>query len=167
LQLLAYLSVLRRWKNPRGIFGAEKIIPAGVFYVNLRGQFESGGTREEILSGAEESRRTAYKHTGRFDAGALEKLDSKRARDQFNYRMTDAGKLYANSIEALPRADFEKLLDRVENQLRDFGNAIFRGVANVSPYKKGKQVPCEFCDYRAACRIDPWTHSYRVLRAAD
>jgi ATP-dependent helicase/DNAse subunit B len=35
----------------------------------------------------------------------------------------------------------------------------------VSPYKKGKQVPCEFCDYRAACRIDPWTHSYRVLRA--
>jgi ATP-dependent helicase/nuclease subunit B len=164
LQLLAYLSVLRRWKNPREIFGAGKIIPAGVFYVNLRGQFDSG-SRAEVLAGAEASRRAAYKHTGRFDASALEKLDRQRARDQFNYRMTDAGKLYANSVEALPRVDFEKLLDRVENQLRDFGNAIFSGVANVSPYKKGKQVPCEFCDYRAACRIDPWTHSYRVLRA--
>jgi ATP-dependent helicase/nuclease subunit B len=166
LQLLAYLSVLRRWKNPREIFGAEKIIPAGVFYVNLRGQFESGGTRGEVLAGAEESRRSAYRHTGRFDAGALEKLDRKRARDQFNYRLTDAGKLYASSVEALPREGFEKLLDRVEIQLRDFGNAIFSGVANVNPYKKGKQTPCEFCDYQAACRIDKWTHQYRVLRVA-
>ena len=98
LQLLAYLSVLRRWKNPQEIFGAQKIIPAGVFYVNLRGQFESGSSREEILAGAEErQRRAAYKHAGRFDAGALGKLDSKRARDQFNYRLTNAGELYANS----------------------------------------------------------------------
>jgi ATP-dependent helicase/nuclease subunit B len=166
LQLLAYLNVLRRWKNPQKIFGVEKLNPAGVFYVNLRGQFQNG-SREEILSGADESRRAAYRHAGRFDAGILVKLDSKRARDQFNYRLTDAGKLYANSIEALPRAEFENLLDRVENQLRDFGRAIFSGVANVNPYKKGRQVPCEFCDYRAACRIDKWTQQYRVLRAVS
>ena len=166
LQLLAYLNVLRRWKNPQEIFGAKKISPAGGFYVNLRGQFESGGTRGEILAGADESRRAAYRHTGRFDAGVLEKLDRKRARDQFNYRLTDAGKLYANSVEALSRAEFEKLLDRVEIQLRDFGRAIFSGVANVSPYRKGKQTPCEFCDYQAACRIDPWTQPFRILRAA-
>ncbi|MGH7951522.1 MAG: PD-(D/E)XK nuclease family protein [Limisphaerales bacterium] len=164
LQLLAYLNVLRRWKNPREIFGVDKLVPSGAFYVNLRGQFENG-TREEILSGADESRRAAYRHAGRFDAGALAKLDSKGARDQFNYRLTDAGKLYANSIEALPREEFERLLDRVETQLRDFGNAIFSGVASVNPYKKGTQTPCEFCDYRAACRIDPWTHKFRVLRA--
>ena len=166
LQLLAYLSALRHWKNPQEIFGAEKLVPTGVFYVNLRGQFESG-TREEILADADESRRLAYRHTGRFDASALEKLDPKRARDQFNYRLTDAGKLYANSAEALPRAEFEKLLDRVENQLREFGNAIFSGAADVSPYRKGKQTPCEFCDYQAACRIDPWSQQFRVLRAAS
>ncbi|HSY09410.1 MAG TPA: PD-(D/E)XK nuclease family protein, partial [Candidatus Dormibacteraeota bacterium] len=165
LQLLAYLGVLRRWKNPHEIFGAEKIIPAGAFYVNLRGQFENG-TREEVLNGAEDSRRAAYRHNGRFDAGVLEKLDRKRAHDQFNYRLTDAGKLYANSLEALPRAEFEKLLDGVEVELRDFGRAIFSGVTKVDPYKKGGQTPCEFCDYAAACRIDPWTHQYRVLRAA-
>jgi ATP-dependent helicase/nuclease subunit B len=165
LQLLAYLNVLRHWKNPKEIFGVDKLTPAGVFYINLRGQFENG-TREEILSGAEESRRAAYKHAGRFDAGALEKLDSKRARDQFNYRLTDAGKLYANSIEALPRMEFEKLLDHVETQLREFGNAIFPGVANVNPFRKGSEKACDKCDYAAACRIDKWTHTYRVLRAA-
>jgi ATP-dependent helicase/nuclease subunit B len=165
LQLLAYLNALRRWKNPREIFGADKLIPAGVFYVNLRGQYENGGTRGEILHGADASRRAAYRHTGRFDAGALEKLDRTRARDQFNYRLTDAGKLHANSVEALPRGEFEKLLDRVEIQLRDFGRAIFSGVANVSPYRKGGQTPCGFCDYQAACRIDPWTQPFRILRA--
>jgi ATP-dependent helicase/nuclease subunit B len=165
LQLLAYLNVLRHWKNPKDIFGSEKLIPAGVFYVNLRGQFENG-TREEVLAAAEESRRAAYKHNGRFDASFLGRLDSTAKKDQFNYRLKNNGELYANSKEALPRAEFEKLLNRVEIQLREFGNAIFSGVANVNPFRKGKQTPCEFCDYQAACRIDPWTHKFRVLRAA-
>jgi len=50
-------------------------------------------------------------------------------------------------------------------QLVEMGRAIFSGVAKVDPYRKGSETPCEFCDYRAACRIDPWTHRYRVLRA--
>ncbi|HVU27322.1 MAG TPA: PD-(D/E)XK nuclease family protein [Verrucomicrobiae bacterium] len=166
LQLLAYLNVLRHWKNPREIFGVDKLIPAGVFYVNLRGQFQNG-SRAEILSGADESRRAAYRHAGRFNAGVLAKLDSKGARDQFNYRLKENGELHANSIEALPRDEFEKLLDGVETQLRDFGRAIFSGVAGVNPYKKEAQTPCDFCDYAAACRIDKWTHKFRVLRAAE
>ena len=166
LQLLAYLNVLRRWKNPKEVFGVDKLNPAGVFYINLRGQFENG-TREEVLAAADESRRAAYRHTGRFDASVLLKLDSRCARDQFNYRLKNDGTLYANSVEALPRDEFEKLLDRVETLLRDFGNAIFSGVANVDPYRKGKQTPCEFCDYRPACRIDPWTHKFRALRSSE
>ena len=31
LQLLAYLNVLRHWKNPREKFGADRLIPAGFF----------------------------------------------------------------------------------------------------------------------------------------
>ncbi|MGO8764514.1 MAG: PD-(D/E)XK nuclease family protein [Limisphaerales bacterium] len=163
LQLLAYLNVLRQWENPAAIFGANKLVPAGVFYVNLRGQFENGDTRDEVLSNREEARRTAYRHAGRFDAGVLDKLDGKRARDQFNYRLTKTGELYAGSVEALPHPEFQQLLDRVETQLREFGNEIFAGVARVDPYRKGSQKACDYCDYSAACRIDPWTHKYRVL----
>ncbi|HEU6449106.1 MAG TPA: PD-(D/E)XK nuclease family protein [Verrucomicrobiae bacterium] len=166
LQLLAYLNVLRHWKNPRATFGVEKLDPAGAFYVNLRGQFKNG-TRDDVLGGAEESRRVAYKHNGRFDAGVLEKLDSGCARDQFNYRVKNNGEIYANSAEALPRAEFERLLDGVEIRLREFGRAIFSGVANVDPYRKGSEKACDKCDYAPVCRIDPWTHSFRVLRAED
>jgi ATP-dependent helicase/nuclease subunit B len=95
----------------------------------------------------------------------LSRLDRVKAADQFNYRLNQDGSLRAGSVEALPRAEFEKLLNRVETQLQEMGRAIFSGVARVDPYRKGRETPCEFCDYRAACRIDPWTHPYRVLRA--
>ena len=167
LQLLAYLSVLRRWKNPLEIFGAGKIIPAGVFYVNLRGEYKGGGSRAEILAEADESRRTAYRHMGRFDANILDKLDRTGAADQFNYRRNSDGSLRKGSVEALPCAEFEKLLDGVETQLREMGEKIFSGAAEVDPYRKGKQTPCEFCDYQAACRIDKWTHQFRRLGAVS
>ena len=166
LQLLAYLNVLRHWKNPQEIFGVKRLIPAGVFYVNLRGEYKGGGTRAEILAEADKARRLAYRHTGRFDAGVLEKLDSANTADQFNYRRNNDGSLRKGSVEALSRAEFEKLLDGVEMQLREMGGRIFSGAAQVDPYRKGKDTPCEFCDYQAACRIDKWTHQYRVLCTA-
>jgi len=165
LQLLAYLNVLRHWKNPQAVLGVSRLIPAGGFYVNLRGEYKGGGTRAEILADANEARRRAYRHTGRFHAGILDKLDRVQAKDQFIYQLKKDGSLYANSTEAMPRAEFEKLLDGVETQLRAMGERIFSGVAQVDPYRKGRQTPCEFCDYQAACRIDKWTHPYRVLRA--
>jgi ATP-dependent helicase/nuclease subunit B len=165
LQLLAYLAAARRWPDPQTLMGVQPLIPAGVFYVNLRGQYEAGHTRTEALADADDARKRAYRHTGRFDAGILSRLDRVKAADQFNYRLNQDGSLRAGSVEALPRAEFEKLLNRVETQLQEMGRAIFSGVARVDPYRKGRETPCEFCDYRAACRIDPWTHPYRVLRA--
>jgi ATP-dependent helicase/nuclease subunit B len=164
LQLLAYLGALRHWKNPREFFGVEKIVPAGAFYVNLRGEFKGGSSRAEVL-GDPAAKEIAYSHNGRFDASILDKLDRAQAMDQFNYRLTNAGKLHANSTEALPRVEFDALLDGVEAQLCAMGGRIFSGEAKVDPYRKGKDTPCDYCDYRAACRIDPWTHQWRVLRA--
>jgi ATP-dependent helicase/nuclease subunit B len=187
LQLLAYLAAIRSWPpevwagmnlpaisslSPLGqgegeepkISGALKIAPAGVFYVNLRGQYESGGTRDEALADAAAARNRAYRHAGRFDTSALSRLDRTNAADQFNYRLNKNGSVRSNSVEALPRAEFEALLDRVEMQLQEMGRAIFSGAAQVDPYRKGHETPCEFCDYRPVCRIDPWTHRYRVLR---
>jgi ATP-dependent helicase/nuclease subunit B len=170
LQLLAYLSTLRHWPDPRPLFGATRLIPAGVFYVNLRGKYERSENRAEALVDVDAARKLAYRHTGRFDASVLRKLDRRpdvKQGDQFNYRLNKDGSLRGNSAEALGRAEFAKLLDRVEAQLREMGRAIFSGAASVDPYRKGKTTACDQCDYRAICRIDPWTHRYRMLRAAE
>src|SRR5208282_6281483 len=108
-----------------------KLVPAGVFYVNLRGQYAGGGTRAEVLACAGESRCLAYRHTGRFSVDVLPRLDGRpdvQAGDQFNYRRNRDGSLHKGSVEALPRPEFEALLDRVETQLTEMGRAIFAGV---------------------------------------
>ena len=167
LQLLAYLAAVRHWPDPHALFGVQQLISTGVFYVNLRGQYERGNTRDEALAGADNARKLAYRHTGRFDASFLGKFDNRpnvQCGDQFNYKRNHDGSLRKGSTEALPPAEFEKLFDRVEAQLKGMGRAIFSGAAQVDPYRKGHETPCDFCDYRAVCRIDPWTHRYRVLR---
>jgi ATP-dependent helicase/nuclease subunit B len=87
--------------------------------------------------------------------------------DQFNYRLNKNGGLRAKSAEALERAQFEKLLENIEAQLRAMGARVFDGDTVVDPYRKSGTTPCEQCDYRAICRIDPWTHRYRVLRKEE
>ena len=169
LQLLAYLGALRHWKNPRATFDVEKVTPAGAFYVNLRGEFKGGSSRTEVL-GDVEAKKQAYRHSGRFDGGALEKFDHRpgvKKGDQFNFRLNKDGTLPSKSMEALEHQEFTRLLDQVEAQLRSLGERIFSGEAAVDPYRKGQQKACEYCDYRAACRIDEWTHAWRVLRASE
>jgi ATP-dependent helicase/nuclease subunit B len=169
LQLLAYLAAVRDWPDPRSLLGAAPLIPAGVFYVNLRGQYERGANRDDALADAAAARKQAYRHIGRFDATYLDRFDSRTNAsrgDQFNYYRNRDGTLRKGSSEALPHAEFEALLDRVGAQLKKMGQAIFAGAAQVDPYRKGRTTPCEFCDYQPACRIDPWTHCYRGLRPA-
>lgn len=168
LQLLSYLSVLRHWTNPQELLGAGALVPAGVFYVNLRDSGASGTSRA-VLAEAEAARRAAYQHTGRFDLAVLRKLDSSGASrgDQFCYRLTKDGHLHANSLEALPSSEFQALLDQVERQLCEMGRRIYAGAAELDPYRKRNQTPCEHCDYAQVCRIDPWTHAFRVLKPSS
>ena len=167
LQLLTYLNVLRRWPDPRQRFGVDQLIPAGVFYVSLRGKYERGRNRREALADAGEARKLAYRHSGRFDVRALRVLDARpdvTEGDQFNYRLTRNGEPYRGSAEVLDPAAFTHLLDAVEATLRQMGEQVFAGEAKVAPYRKGAETACQRCDYQAICRMDPWTHSFRLLK---
>jgi ATP-dependent helicase/nuclease subunit B len=167
LQLLTYLNVLRHWPDPQALFGMGPLVPAGVFYVNLRGKYAREANRLDALADPALARKRAYRHAGRFDSRVLRQLDSRpdaAEGDQFNYRLTRAGQLQKNSREALTTADFRALLDSLETHLKNMGRQIYAGFAEVSPYRKGVTTACDQCGYQAICRIDPWTHRYRVLR---
>jgi ATP-dependent helicase/nuclease subunit B len=170
LQLLTYLNVLRQWPNPEATFGAPQLVPSGVFYVNLRGKYERQPNRREALAGTEDARKLAYRHTGRFDARALPLLDSRpevKEGDQFNYRLTKDGQLHKGASDPMPSDAFERLLDSMEQHIRRMGGEIFSGKSDVSPYRKGTTTACDYCDYRPICRMDPWTHAFRVLRNTE
>jgi ATP-dependent helicase/nuclease subunit B len=167
LQLLSYLGVLRHLEEPEKYFGAKKLLPVGVFYVPLNGGGgRSGSTRAEILAADAASRRAAYQHSGRFLADVLPHFDNRgEARgDQFKYALRKDDSLAARGNEAIPQADFEKLRENTEAFLREYGQRIFAGDAEVAPFRIGQQTACDYCDFRAVCRFDPWTQPYRNLR---
>ena len=167
LQLPAYLAVLRNCPKPHSLFDVERLIPAGVFYVNLRGNYESEANRATALEDPVAARKRAFPHTGRFDARALPHLDRRpgvRKGDQFNYRLTKDGRISGNCREAMSTEAFEFMLDSVESTLKKIGRDIFSGAAQVSPFRKGKLVACNDCLYQEICRVDPWSNPYRILR---
>ncbi len=131
------------------------------------GSTQHGAHSVEVLTEAGQNTRKAYQHTGRFDAGYLKQLDSRAgatAGDQFNYRLTTKGVMDKRSKEVLEPAEFESLINSVEATLTRLGQEIFAGVAKVDPYQKGNKRACDYCEYAGICRIDPWTHQYRVLK---
>jgi ATP-dependent helicase/nuclease subunit B len=170
LQLAAYLSVLRHWAEPRPVFGVGKLVPSGVFYVNLRGNYGHADDRDESLAGAPEARKRAYRHMGRFDERVLSLLDQRPGvteGDQFNYRKTNTGKIHGGSREAMATKKFHAMLDAIETMLKQMGERVYAGEADVDPFRKGARTACDHCDYQSICRIDPWTHRYRILRKVE
>ncbi len=165
MQLPAYLNMLRRMRDPSPRFGASRLIPAGLFYVSLRGSYEREARRDDVLTDREAARRKAYRHAGHFDLSALDLLDTAKNREQFNYTWKQDGTPGNRSKDPMAPEQFIALLNAVEGRLRDFGERIFTGEATVDPYRKGSETPCTFCDYRPICRVDPWSHRYRSLEA--
>lgn len=167
MQLPAYLSVLRHMREPASIFGVKRLVPAGVFYVSLRAAYATHKNRKQALAGKAE----AFQHRGRFDRTHLERLDAhasvNRRGDQFNFRLTNNDTLHRQERDPMEREQFFRLLDLVETHLKNFGEAIYRGEAQVNPYRFGSKVPCVQCDYRPICRFDPWEQTYRALQEAE
>jgi ATP-dependent helicase/nuclease subunit B len=169
LQLFAYLAALRRLPSAAKFFGVEHLEAAGVFYLSLRGTYKATGSRDDALAHADEARRTAYQHRGRFVQEMLPQFDreasARGSGDQFSFRLKKDGGLYATSTDPVAAQTFHALLDSVEQQLVAMGNAIFSGDIRVNPYRHGSKTPCEYCDYAGVCRIDRWTHEFRALPA--
>jgi len=166
LQLPAYLSLLRHLGDARKIFGVGRLTPAGVFYVNLRGQFEHGATRREILPKREQFRQRRFQHAGRFDMTALPYLDQRQASEgtQFKFKLNANGEPHALNTDLMRPAAFAEMLDHVEAELVRMGGEIYGGAIGLNPYQKGSERACDKCQYQGICRFDPWVNSFRLLR---
>lgn len=159
LQLPAYLNVLARLPEVRASLQAGVIKPAGVFYVNLRGEFASVKSRAEALTDVMAAVRQGFQHQGRYDDAQLPLLDPFGKSEQF--------KTGSHTHDRLGPSAFTALLECAVKNLKRFGNEIYSGKIAPAPFRKGGETACDFCDYRSICRFDPWTQPFRTLKAAD
>jgi ATP-dependent helicase/nuclease subunit B len=169
LQLLSYLNVLKHWPDPGKIGGQAALIPAGVFYVNLKGSWPGASNREASIEGAIEARKAAYRHTGRFDKTVLKFLDSRDTKrgDQFAFSINQDKTISRSCKEPLDPEGFRALLDLVERNLIGMGRRVLDGEAEIAPYRKGSETPCTHCEYMPICRSDPWTQIFRSLKEPE
>ncbi|MCC6233558.1 MAG: PD-(D/E)XK nuclease family protein [Verrucomicrobiales bacterium] len=150
-----------------GPASASPPIPAGMFYIPLRARAARRPTRALDPEQAREERWEAFKHRGRFDADRVDQLETDGTSPglgQFAISRTQSGALRKGG-EGRPSEEFQRLLDLALHAIRDAGDRIAHGHAEVSPYKKGRQSACDRCSLRPVCRFDPWTQSFRRIPA--
>jgi ATP-dependent helicase/nuclease subunit B len=166
-QLPAYLRALCGIENASAILGVQRIVPAGFFYVNLRGSFGGNKTRDQVLQDKEKALMEAYCHGGLFDIAHLDRLDPNRKKEQFNYRLAEKDtRAHRGSFTAQESAGFAEWLLKAERHLFNWGNEIMGGKIDIYPLHNGKEIACEKCDYLSICRFDPWTQRSRSLKKA-
>jgi ATP-dependent helicase/nuclease subunit B len=166
LQLLAYLGALAGFEHVEPVSAEARLVPAGAFYVALRGGAGTAKSRDAEKTDRETARREAWQHRGRFDRNYLAQFDNsgRRKGDQFKYALIKGGGFAARGNEALSSSEFRDLLAQVREFLRQHGRAIYAGEIRVAPYRLRAETACDLCRLRPICRFDPWTEPYRVLR---
>jgi len=165
-QLPAYLLAVKGSEKARELLKATKLEPAGGFFVSLRPDLGKGANRNEVLDKNDATKSKSYKHFGLFDFSMIDQLDRTRQNDQIGYRVTsDSNKLYRNGpFGAMYAADFTETLIQSERQLRDMAECVFQGKVAVFPYKFGKEVACEYCEFASVCRFDSWRDRFNVIK---
>jgi ATP-dependent helicase/nuclease subunit B len=153
LQLLSYVGLLRQLGPTKHW---PRLIPAGVFYVGLRGGCKGADSRDETFDEPEAIRRKAFQHAGRFDKQWAAQLDSTETGEQFTF--------HGISRNACGPEEFAALLSDLETHLRRFGNEILEGVVKIAPYRKGQETACSRCEFNSICRFDSWVEPFRSLK---
>lgn len=162
LQLPAYLAALCEVADGSELLRGRRARPAGMFYVRLKDAPERVPHR--LAEGRSGKR---FEHTGRFSLEWLPLFDRNHATGgsgQFNYRLKKDGQPYANSHQLIRQPDLEQMLADAREMLRHLGREILAGNVAVDPYRQGTETPCTHCEFKAVCRMDPWTHTFRPLR---
>jgi ATP-dependent helicase/nuclease subunit B len=152
LQLLSYLGFLRQLA-PGAVL--PQLLPAGVFYLGLRGGSAAANSRAEAFADSAAARRRMFRHEGRFDSTWHAQLDAIQCQEQFSadYRV----KLAADA--------FAQLMSDVEAHLARLGTEILDGKISIEPYRKNQRdTACLRCEFQGICRFDPWTEPYRALK---
>ena len=132
-------GALRHWKNPREFFGVDKIDSRRrVLCEPARPVRRAAARATEVLGDADEARKLAYRHNGRFDASVLRQAGSRQSRRPVQLPADTNGRLVA---QIPPRRCRARNLTHCSTAWRRscarMGRAIFSGVAKVDPYRKG------------------------------
>jgi len=100
-----------------------------------------------ILDGDEEnlSRDTIYEMDRDFE--------SRSTSDYLNVALTQKD-AFNNYSQIIPRQNFDIISDYLKKTVISIDRSIKSGDISISPYKKGSESACQYCDYKQICMFD-------------
>jgi ATP-dependent helicase/nuclease subunit B len=164
LQLLVYLYAMVAYREKKG---GKPMKPAGIFYFKIDDPLVD--TQEKVKEAIEREIRKKLKMKGLVlkDAAVVREMDREidGYSDILPVGLKKDGSFYANS-SAIEEEDFFKLMDHVQNLIREISMEMIRGNIRIQPVKNGKITACRYCPYTHICQFDRQfqDNTYRNIR---
>jgi ATP-dependent helicase/nuclease subunit B len=166
LQLLTYLLVIQA--NGEQLAG-RKLTPAAAFLLQLLRSPQSVDHPSEAISPDDADYHLRVKPRGVIEARAVKSLDLKLTEGASSvvgaYIKKDGTLGLRNVSDVADQAEFEALLQHVEQRLGELADEVISGDVSVAPYMIARQTPCPHCEFRSVCRFEPGINRYRMLPA--
>lgn len=146
----------------------KKIIPAGIFYYNIRDPLierRDGMDSEEVRT--EMLKELRMNGLVNRDEQVLNLLDRDFDKDSKVIPVTRSkrtGEIQKTGSSVADLEQFSSLREYVHHRLSSMGSEILDGYAGVNPYKKGVKTACDYCEYSAVCGFDLKSGGYRYRR---
>ena len=163
LQMLIYLFALKSYGG--GVFGKEKLLPAGVLYLPARKEYtltEPLPDDETVISEHQNERRRRGLISAKPELLAAMEQDPEHPRFM-PYRV---GK---NGFDGNLADDHQMILleKHVLQTLKNMADQIASGTVKPNPIVRGQDSSCRFCDYRDVCHMDLCDRDVRTMASTS
>lgn len=160
LQLMVYLDgalAVEKKNHPD-----KEIIPAGVFYYNIKDPMIQSKAAEDVETVTGELlKKLKMNGLASSDEAILNKLD--QTLESLPVSRNKNGSLSKRSQVADER-QFEELRRFVNQKINNIRKEIMEGEVQIQPYELGTKNGCTYCPYSGICGFDPKIPGYEFRR---
>lgn len=171
IQLVTYLNAL--WEEGagtagQGVAGQKPTHPAGILYFKIDDPIIKSNARLSEEE-AEKALRKQLRMKGLLlaDVRLIKEMDhSINGASTIIPATLNKGDVLGKNTSAATKEQFAGLKRYMKKLLTSICTEIMRGNVSISPYRKNRMTPCDYCGFRAICQFDAAMpdNRYRILQ---
>lgn len=162
LQLVAYMTAameLEQKEHPE-----ETVVPAAMLYYQMKEpelEYQAESKEERTRRMLKEMRCTGYANNA---PEVLEAVDKNLAKDGavipgassriVPVSVTKKSGEFSAYSHILSTEQFQRLMQHATDKMKEFGNRIYEGEIQASPYEMAKGSGCDYCKLRGICGME-------------
>ncbi|WP_414052862.1 helicase-exonuclease AddAB subunit AddB [Macrococcus animalis] len=158
MQMMTYMDVVLQNKEKLGL--KEDTLPAGMLYFHVYEPKLKLSNKQELSQDLIKKRAAEYKMDGYIidDLDLVEYYDEMIAEtnksDIIPVGLKKSGE-FTSASKVLPVDVLNKFIEHNRNNFKQTAEDVLSGECDISPLSYGNKLPCDYCDFKAVCHIDP------------